>query len=139
MSYVVAMSLEAELHLLRRSSFGDSPELPDELLELILIGNKRATCWSAAEGAPETVIGGRWIVEDGKGRPRAVVKTIDLCQQRFDLIDENFAAAEGEGNLSLSYWQQAHRDFFARNGGFTPDMLLWCERFELVQVLSMSE
>jgi uncharacterized protein YhfF len=31
-------------------SFGDSPELADKLLELVLIGKKTATCWAAAQG-----------------------------------------------------------------------------------------
>jgi uncharacterized protein YhfF len=30
-------------------SFGDSPELADELLELVLVGKKTATCWAASE------------------------------------------------------------------------------------------
>jgi uncharacterized protein YhfF len=132
------MTNSFEWQALPRFPFGDGPVLADELLALILAGRKRATCWSAAEGVKNTVVGGRWVVEDGKGRPRAVLETIDLKQQRFDQVDENFAAAEGEGDLSLSYWREAHRDYFTKNGGFTPDMLLWCERFELLQVLETS-
>ncbi len=129
------MAQYIEWQFLPRFPFGDSPELADELLELILVGRKRATCWSAAEGLNGAVVGGRWVVEDGKGRPRAVLETVDLRQQRFDLIDESFAAAEGEGDLSLSYWRQAHQTFFTQNGGFALDMSLWCECFELIEVL----
>ena len=120
---------------LARFPFGDGPELADELLDLILIGKKRATCWSAAEGVKGTVVGGRWVVEDGQGRPRAVLKTVALSQQRFDQVDADFAAAEGEGDLSLAYWRHAHQGYFTKNGGFAPDMLLWCERFELIAIL----
>jgi uncharacterized protein YhfF len=123
---------------LPRFPFGDGPELADELLELILMGQKRATCWSAAEGVKGTVVGGRWVVEDGKGRPRAVLETIELSQNRFDRVDEDFAAAEGEGDLSLAYWRAAHQHYFTRNGGFVDDMLLWCERFELIEILDLS-
>jgi uncharacterized protein YhfF len=120
---------------LPRFPFGDGPELADELLDLILVGKKRATCWSAADGEKGTVVGGRWVVEDGLGRPRAVLETTALTQLRFDEVAADFAAAEGEGNQTLGYWRDAHQDYFTRNGGFSPEMLLWCERFELVAVL----
>jgi uncharacterized protein YhfF len=129
----------ADWRTLPRFPFGDGPELADELLDLILIGKKRATCWSAAEGVKGTVVGGRWVAEDGQGRPRAVLETIALDQQRFDQVDEDFAAAEGEGDRTLSYWRNAHQDYFTRNGGFTPDMPLCCERFELLAILPIEE
>ena len=47
-------------------SFGDSPELADELAELVLAGKKRATCWAASEG-PKTHVGKQWVVLDGRG------------------------------------------------------------------------
>jgi uncharacterized protein YhfF len=31
-------------------AFGDSPELADERLELVLVGKKTATSWAAREG-----------------------------------------------------------------------------------------
>ena len=120
---------------LARFPFGDGPKLADELLDLILIGKKRATCWSATEGAKGTVVGGRWVAEDGQGRPRAVLETVAFSQQSFDQVDADFAAAEGEGDLSLADWRDAHQSYFTRNGGFAPDMQLWCERFELIAIL----
>lgn len=132
------MVQDVEWQSLPRFPFGDGPELANDLLELILAGKKRATCWSAKEGAKGTVIGGRWVVEDGQGNPRAVLETVDLHQQRFDEVDAIFAAAEGEGDLSLSYWRDAHERYFTRNGGFRPDMLLWCEHFALIHVLPVS-
>ena len=132
------MSDDVEWQALPRFPFGDGPELADKLLTLILAGKKRATCWSAAEGEKGATVGGRWVVEDGKGRPRAILETVDLHLQRFDHVDENFASAEGEGDLSLSYWREAHRLYFTKNGGFALDMMLWCERFELLQILETS-
>ncbi|WP_309622098.1 ASCH domain-containing protein [Novosphingobium sp.] len=120
---------------LARFPFGDGPDLADELLDLILIGKKHATCWSAAEGVKGTVVAGRWVAQDGQGRPRAVLETVALSQQHFDQVDADFAAAEGEGDLSLGYWRAAHQGYFTRNGGFTPDMLLWCERFDVIAIL----
>jgi len=31
-------------------AFGDTPELANELLALVLAGKKTATCWAASEG-----------------------------------------------------------------------------------------
>lgn len=124
---------------LPRTAFGDGPVMADELLELILKGHKRATCWSAADGTKDTVVGGRWIVLDGKGRPRAVLETTELRAERFMGVNHDFAAAEGEGDLSLAHWREAHEAYFRRNGGFDPEMLLWCERFALVEILLTSD
>lgn len=113
--------------------FGDGPELADELLALILEGKKTATCWSAAEGLKGSEVGKRWVVLDGAGHPRAVLRTLELMQRRFDEVDARFAHDEGEGDRSLAYWREAHQQYFARNGGFAPDMMLWCERFTLLE------
>ena len=58
-------------------SFGDSPAAADECLELVLIGRKTATCWAASEGLKGVEVGKRWIVNDGQGRPRAIVETVE--------------------------------------------------------------
>lgn len=121
---------------LDRFPFGDGPELADELLALILAGKKTATCWSAAEGLKGTQVGKSWVVLDGAGRPRAVLQTTELTKRRFNEMDPTFAAEEGEGDLSLAYWRAAHETYFTRNGGFAPDMEIWCERFRLVEVLA---
>ena len=120
---------------LDRFPFGDGPELADELLALILEGKKTATCWSAAEGPKGTRVGKRWVVLDGSGTPRVVVETIELLQRRFDQVDPGLAADEGEGDRSLAHCRSAHREYFKRNGGFEPDMLLWCERFKVIEIL----
>jgi len=122
---------------LDRFPFGDGPELADELLALILADRKTATCWSMAEGSKGTEVGKQWVVEDGAGRPRAVLQTIELTQRRFAEVDLTFAADEGEGDGSLAYWRSAHQEYFTRNGGFSPDMPLWCERFKLVQIIPL--
>ena len=75
------------------------------------------------------------VVLDGQGAPKAVLKTIELTRRRFDEVDEAFAYEEGEGDRSLQYWREAHTKYFTRLGRFAPDMMLWCERFELVERL----
>ncbi len=119
---------------LERFSFGDSPEMADRLLALVVAGNKRATCWSVADGQ-QTHVGKQMVVTDGAGRPRAILETVELAQRRFDAVDWAFAADEGEGDLCLDDWRRGHQAYFERNGGFAPDMMLWCERFRLVALL----
>lgn len=123
-------------------AFGDSPELADELLALMLSGKKTATCGALRDyGGDEPVpeVGRRDVVLDGQGRRAAVIETVEAIQRRFDEVDVEFAAAEGEGDLSYEYWREAHEAYFARNGGFSPDMILVCERFRVVEVLDRND
>ena len=122
--------------------FGDSPELADELLALVLSGRKTATCgalrdYGGAEPMPE--VGRRDVVLDGSGRRAAVIETVEAIVRRFDEVDADFARDEGEGDLSFEYWREAHRAYFERNGGFSPEMKLVCERFRLVEVFSRED
>jgi len=115
-------------------AFGDSPRMADNLLACVLAGAKTATCWSVADGQ-QTEVGKRMVVKDGAGRSRAVIETVSLEQARFCDVGWDFAAAEGEGDADLESWRAGHRAYFTRNGGFAPDMMLWCERFRLVEII----
>ncbi|KPF70192.1 hypothetical protein IP88_11410 [alpha proteobacterium AAP81b] len=119
---------------LERFAFGDSPEMAGRLLALVVAGQKRATCWSIADGQ-QTHVGKHMVVTAGDGSPRAVIETLELTQRRFCDVDWDFARDEGEGDTCLADWRAGHQAYFERNGGFAPDMLLWCERFRLVAVL----
>jgi uncharacterized protein YhfF len=121
-------------------SFGDSPALADELLALVLAGTKTATCGALREFAPVggeamPVVGRRDVVLDGQGRRAAVIETVEVNLRRFDEVDAQFAFDEGEGDRSHDYWREAHRTYFERNGGFSPDMMVVCERFRLIERL----
>jgi uncharacterized protein YhfF len=119
-------------------AFGDGPQLADELLALVLAGKKTATCWSVGDG-DLTEVGKRMVVRDGSGRPRAVLETRELTQRRFHEVDAAFAHDEGEGDRTLAYWRAAHERYFRRQGTFAPDMLLYCERFRLVNVIEAAQ
>src|ERR1700753_1477707 len=116
-------------------SFGDNPGLADELLELVLSGAKRATCWAESQGLLSAEDGKMMVVLDGQGVPRAVVKAVELTKRRVDEVDDAFAYDEGEGDRSLQYWREAHTRYFTRLGRYAPDMMLWCERFEIVELI----
>jgi uncharacterized protein YhfF len=117
---------------LEQFAFGDNPVLAQKLADLVLAGQKRATCWAASEG-PQTHVGKRMVMLDGAGVPRAIVETVELTHRRFGEVDEEFAFDEGEGDRTLAYWRKAHGSYFGRRGQFAPDMLLYCERFRLIR------
>ncbi len=98
--------------------FGDSPEMADELLALVLAGRKTATAGLLAayehDGEPVPAAGDHWVVTDGSGEPQAVLRTTEVRIGHLDSVDEQFARDEGEGDLSVAYWLEVHRAFFAR-------------------------
>jgi uncharacterized protein YhfF len=121
-------------------AFGDSKEMANELCALILAGKKTATSTALysyeLDNQPVPEPGNRSVVLDGDGQARCVIECVSAEAVPFDEVDEEFAADEGEGDLSLKSWQKAHQAFFERQGYFAPDMLLVCERFRLVEKLS---
>lgn len=98
--------------------FGDSAELCDELLGLVLHGPKRATATLAAEfaqdGEPLPRIGGHWVACDGSGRPRAVLRTVELRLGPVTSVDDAFARDEGEGDRSRASWLEDHVSYWRR-------------------------
>jgi len=126
---------ESEIEGLERFSFGDGGELADSLLTLVLAGEKTATCWDAALGQL-TEVGRLMVACDGDGRPRAVLRTVKLVQSRFCDVTPEFAQKEGEGDRSLVWWRDAHERYFRRNGNFSPEMMLWCEEFEVAALVA---
>lgn len=117
-------------------SFGDDPEMADELGELMRRGVKTATCCRyLGESLVDDV--GPSIGVDGRGRPLCVVETVELTVRRFRDVDAAFAKDEGEGDGSLSHWRRAHGRFFTREGAregyeVSEDMLLECERYRVL-------
>ena len=118
---------------LRSFAFGDGPALADELLDLVIKGLKTATCSTQDEPNTSTP-GERWIVLDGRSEPRCVIESTEVAYRRFGEVDAAFASDEGEGDRSLAYRRDAHRNYFGRQGRLREDMMLMCERFRLVEV-----
>lgn len=119
-------------------AFGDSPELANELAELVVSGKKTASCGSLTafqQEAESPAIGSYSIILNGDELPVCVIRTVALRLIRFSEVTEDLARKEGEGDLSLRYWRQAHQAFFERSGNFAQDMELVMEEFELVERL----
>ncbi|WES69675.1 ASCH domain-containing protein [Superficieibacter sp. HKU1] len=117
-------------------SFGDSAEMADELVQLVIAGDKKASCGSLAawsQGEEAISPGDYHIVLDGSDHPACVIRTISLKLIRFNEVTAQDAAAEGEGDKSLQYWRKSHQAFFTREGTFSEEMELIFETFLLVE------
>ncbi|MEZ4521958.1 MAG: ASCH domain-containing protein [Thermomicrobiales bacterium] len=122
-------------------SFGDSPELANELLDLVLSGRKTATCdalWRfEAESEPLPAPGDLSIILDGSGIPRCVLETTDVRISPMNEVDEQFAFDEGEDDRTWNSWFAAHENYFHRvlpgiGREFSPAIPLVLERFRLM-------
>lgn len=122
-------------------AFGDSPELADELLELVLIGRKTATAaavWEyEAAGEPLPKPGSLSIVLDGARAPRALLRTTEVVTVPFSEVTAQQAYLEGEGDRSLAEWRAGHERYWRRTlpplgYDFAPDMPVVWERFEVL-------
>lgn len=121
--------------------FGDTIELGNELLKLVLSGDKRATCelkiWFDNHDEPLPEPGDHWIITNGYGDPKSIIRTTQVDILPVKEIDAQFALEEGEGDKSLKWWKTAHDAYYERQAtqdGFTYDDCMLCvaERFELV-------
>ncbi|GAB1420857.1 ASCH domain-containing protein [Anaerolineales bacterium] len=122
-------------------AFGDTKRMANVLGLLVRDGPKRATTaslWACeVENFPLPEVGDLSIVLDGQGDPLCIIECREILIKPFNEVDAEFAFDEGEGDRSLAYWQEAHRDFFMRSLPvlgleFAEDMPVVCERFELL-------
>ena len=120
-------------------SWGDSPEMADELGDLIVRDIKTATCealWQwGDQPVPET--GQITVVLNGHGEPICIIEATEVTIRKYNEVDSDFAQAEGEGDFSLDYWRDAHKNYFSRTlpkigKEFSEDMPLVCERFKVI-------
>ncbi|MCL2827840.1 MAG: ASCH domain-containing protein [Oscillospiraceae bacterium] len=119
-------------------------EHADELAQLIIAGRKTATCSAHVlyeiENDPLPAVGLYTVILNSRNEPVAMIKTVAVQVLPMNEISVEHAMAEGEGDLSYQYWWDCHQKVFsielAEHGlEFSEDMLLVCERFELVDVV----
>ena len=126
-------------------AFGGGGALADELAELVLSGKKRATASLAIEftslNEPLPEAGSVSIVLRGDLKPVAIIERTAIKTVPFELVDEAFAATEGEGDGSLAYWRAAHMEYFTgvceRHGvQFDATTPVLCQTFRLLWAAS---
>ncbi len=141
--YLAATGHDAEPTFVVADCFGDSVELADKLIELVVDGPKRATAGSVADynAAGEVLprVGDRWIACDGSGRPRALIRVVEVRVGPLSSVDEAFAWDEGEGDRTRDDWLRGHTRFFRRRFDslgleFHDDIPVAFERFEVLHV-----
>ena len=117
-------------------SFGNTPEMADKLVNLVLEGKKTATCslLRAYQGYEDEIpiVGVYSLICDGREKPMCVVFYTDTFICKFNETSERHAYEEGEGDRTLDYWKKTHFDFFTSYGDFHEDENLLCERFKVV-------
>jgi uncharacterized protein YhfF len=131
----------------RADGYGDSPELSEELIELIRSGPKRAgtgLLWAIEEdGESLPQVGDIEIVVDHQFEPALVTRITSVDVLPFNQVPAEYAAVEGEGDGSLKYWRQGHWRFFSRECariGREPsqEMPVVCSVFEVLAVVPRS-
>lgn len=121
-------------------SFGADPEAADELLDLVLDGEKTATTSAAWDyedaGEPLPQAGELSILLDGSGRPRALIRSTSVETVPFDEVDGDVVEDEAEGDGTVETWRAEREAFFRETLGegreFAADMPILVERFEVL-------
>lgn len=115
-------------------------KLANELLRLVLIGQKQATSSSLLsyeiEGDKIPQIGDLSIITDWNGIPKCVIETTNVTIIPFKDITFDICKREGEDE-NLESWRKGHIKFFSNDGKelgykFTEDMPVIFEDFKIV-------
>lgn len=123
--------------------FGGDKQIADELAELTIKGDKRATTslhyLYEIEKEEVPKVGELSIITDFDGNAKCIIKTTDVKVLPFSKVDEKFAYTEGEGYKSLEYWRRVHIKAFndelkelSIDMEFSEDMLVVCEIFQVI-------
>jgi len=138
---LTAVGISVPIGPLRADGYGDSPELSEELIELIRTGPKRAgtgLLWAMEhDGDAMPRVGDIEIVVDHNFEPALVTRLTSVEVVPFSQVSAEYAAIEGEGDGSLEYWREGHWRFFTRECARigrepTQDMPVVCSVFELL-------
>jgi len=132
--------LEKSKKYIEAFHFELNEKLANELLQLVLDGQKRATASSLLgyeiEQNPFPKIGDYSIITDWEGDPKCVIETIDVVVIPYKDITFDICKREGEDD-TLESWRQGHERFFREEGRtlgyeFSEDMPVVFEDFKVV-------
>ena len=113
----------------------------NELAGLVKKGIKKATaslhCLYEIENELIPEVGDYAVITNWKGVAQSIIQITSINTIPFKEVTEEFAAKEGEGDKTLSFWRKVHRKFFTlelkeHNKKFYEDMPVICEEFEVV-------
>ena len=113
----------------------------NELAGLVKKGIKKATaflhCLYEIENELIPEVSDYVVITNWKGIAQSIIQITNINIIPFKDVMEEFAAKEGEGDKTLSFWRKVHRKFFTLelkeySEKFSEDMLVVCEEFEVV-------
>lgn len=89
------------------------------------------------EGVPRRAVGDYWVILDYDNDPLHLVQVTDVVVMPFNEVPESWARCEGEGDLTLRWWQDAHREYYTRQCAkwgieWREDYPTVCETWDLV-------
>ncbi len=110
---------------MRAIEFGTPGAMREELNTLVLLGRKKATAgtlkWDyEAQNEPIESIGEKLAVLDSNGIQIATIQATKVEIRRFSEVPDEFALAEGEGDLTGDDFRESHLRYWS-NIGLTID------------------
>ena len=123
---------------LRGIEFGTAGDFREELIALVLAGKKKATAglleWDyQAQDERLEHVGEKLAVIDSKGQHVATIQATKVDVVRFADVPDEFALAEGEGDLSGDDFREGHYRYWSKQGfEITDDTKIVLLYFELL-------
>lgn len=123
---------------LRSIEFGTPGASRENLVNLVLHGNKRATAGLLhdydREGEPVEHVGERLAMVDNDGRHVGTLLVTRTEIVRFCDVPDEFALAEAEGDLNTADFRASHLEYWTRVGEqVDDDTLVVLVYFDLVE------
>lgn len=139
--FLISHALPSTTPLYECFMFGLKKPVVDELLDLVLKGQKRATASSilSFKDAKPPHVGDYSLVLNYEGEPKAIIQTQKTLMMPFNELTFEIVKAEGEDD-TLESWQANHRRFFSEEGAllgyeFSETMPVLFEWFEVIEIL----
>ena len=126
---------------MRGIEFGTPGEFREELNELVIKGIKKATSgtleWDyQANNEPIEKVGEKLAVLSSEGKHVATIQATRVELVRFADVSDEFALAEGEGDLSGNDYRASHLRYWSKQGlEITDDTQIVLLYFESIEDL----
>lgn len=123
---------------LRSIEFGTPGASRENLVNLVLHGNKRATAGLLSEyeheGEPVEHVGEHLAIVDTAGHHVGTLQVTHAEVVRFGDVPDEFALAEAEGDLNAADFRASHFDYWTRTGEtITDDTPVVLVYFDLIE------
>lgn len=115
--------------------------VPDELAKMVIMGNKTTTTSTyagyEARNEPVPHVGKCSVILNSQDKPVAIIKVVDVKIMPMNEVPMEHRASEGDCGQHSELWWDIHEEYFtsilaARGQEFTEDMLVVCEKFEMI-------